>query len=554
MNIFDRIEVNDPACGSGNFLTESYLSLRRLENQVIGELAHGQIAMVSEEFDNPIQVSIQQFYGIEINDFAATVAKTALWIAESQMLDETKTILYGFKQDFLPLKTYVNITEGNALRIDWNDVVDKNELSYIMGNPPFVGMQWMSKSQREDILALFPGNKKAGSLDYVSGWYAKAADFINGTHINVAFVSTNSITQGEQIGALWEYLYSKYNVDIIFAWRTFVWSSEAKLKAAVHCVIIGFCLYEYKGEKTIFDKNEKKIASNINPYLMDGENIFVERRTKPLCDVPPIHRGNQPTDGGNLIIEEADYNDFITKEPKAKKYIKRFMMGYEFINNKKRYCLWLVNASPQEIKEMPLVMKRVEAVKEMREKSTFPQTRAMAETPTLMREQINPEHFIAIPVVSSQRRRYIPLGYLGSDTIPGNKLFIIENATLYHFGILESNVHMAWMRTVCGRLKSDYSYSKDIVYNNFPWPTVNDDQKNKIEKTAQGILDARALHPDSSLADLYDPLTMPLELRKAHIANDRAVMAAYGFSTKMSEADCVAELMKMYQMLINEKK
>jgi hypothetical protein len=537
----------DPACGSGNFLTETYLSIRRLENKVVRDLTGGQM-MLGDVLD-PIKVSITQFHGIEINDFAVTVAKTALWIAESQMMKETEQIIVKHL-DFLPLTTNANIVEGNALRMDWNDVLPAGKLNYIMGNPPFVGMAWMSKEQKQELIDLFPGNRKAGTLDYVSGWYSKACEYIFGTNIKVAFVSTNSITQGEEIAALWEYLYKKYPLEIIFAYRTFVWSSEAKIKAAVHCVIVGFCEYHNSNPKRIIYSNGSiKIAQNINPYLMDGDNVFVERRTKPLCDVPPIHRGNQPTDGGNLIIEEEDYEDFIKREPKAKKYIKRFMMGYEFINNKKRYCLWLEHITPKELKEMPLVMERVKKVQEMREKSSFAQTREMAKTPTLMREQINPSRFIAIPKVSSERRRYVPMGYLDGNTIPGDKLFIIESAEKYHFGVLESNVHMAWMRTVCGRLKSDYSYSKDIVYNNFPWPTPTDEQKAKIEQTAQGILDARALFPDSSLADLYDPLTMPSELHKAHIANDRAVMAAYKFPVSMSESDCVAELIKMYQKL-----
>ena len=548
----------DPAAGSGNFLTESYRCIRKLENEVIKTLqvlkkggAEGQITFGFENA-NPIKVSISQFYGIEINDFAVTVARTALWIAENQMMKETEDIVH-MQIDFLPLKTNAYIVEGNALRINWEDVVPKEKLNYVMGNPPFLGMAWMSKDQKKDLEDLFIGNKKSGTLDYVSGWYLKALDYIQDTNIKAAFVSTNSITQGEQIGALWKYLYDRYHVIIMFAYRTFVWSSEAKLKAAVHCVIIGFTSFDWKGLRFLFDEGNKKNCENINPYLIDGQDIFVERRTKPLCDVPTIHRGNQPTDGGNLIIEADEYDDFITKEPKAQKYIKRFMMGYEFINNKKRYCLWLVNATPSELREMPLVMERVQKVREMREASTFEQTRKMAETPTRFRESFNPEHFIAIPKVSSERRRYVPMGYLDGNTIPGDKLFMIEDATEYHFGVLESNVHMAWMRVVCGRLKSDYSYSKDIVYNSFPWPSPTDEQRQKIETTAQGILDARALYPSSSLADLYDPLTMPTELRKAHQKNDAAVMAAYGMPIKETdEASCVAWLMRLYQEKVAE--
>lgn len=534
-------------------MTETYLSLRRIENEVLrlivaadSKTMTGQITFGFDE-DSPIQVSIHQFYGIEINDFAVSVAQTALWIAESQTMKETEDIVHQ-SLDFFPLKAYKGITEGNALRIDWAKVVPVDRLSYIMGNPPFVGMALMSKEQKKELFDLFPGNKKAGTLDYVSGWYVKALETIQGTNIRVAFVSTNSIVQGEQIGALWKYLYDKYVVDIIFAYRTFIWSSEATQKAAVHCVIVGFCSSRFVGEKWLFDGENKKQCKNINPYLFDGDNIFIERRTKPICDVPLIHRGNQPTDGGNLIIEADEYEDFIKREPRAKKYIKRFMMGYEFINNKKRYCLWLVGVSPDELRRMPAVMERVQKVKEMRENSSFEQTRRMAETPTQFRETFNPDRFIAVPVVSSERRRYVPMGYLDGSVIPGNKLFIIEDASLFHFGVLVSNVHMAWMRTICGRLKSDYSYSKDIVYNNFPWPDPSPEQRAKIEQTAQGILDARALYPDSSLADLYDPLTMPPELRKAHQMNDRAVMQAYGMPIKETdEAACVAWLMRLYQ-------
>ncbi len=544
----------DPACGSGNFLTETYISIRRLENDVIKTLKGGQMELITDEEFSPIKVSIDQFYGIEINDFAVTVAKTALWIAESQMMRETEDILLQ-QLKFLPLTTNAHIVEGNALRIDWNEVCHRNKMNFVMGNPPFVGMAMMSKEQKSELGELFKGNKKSGTLDYVSGWYLKALRYINNTRIKVAFVSTNSVTQGEQIGAMWKYLFDEEpEMRIIFGYRTFVWNSEAKIKAAVHCVIVGFCAYQYDGDRVIYQSDEYKKCSSITPYLTEGEPVFVERRTKPLSDVPPIHRGNQPTDGGNLIIEEEDYEEFIKREPKAGKFIKRFMMGYEFINNKKRYCLWLVDASPKELSEMPLVIERVKKVKEMREASTFEQTRRMADTPTRFREQINPDTFIAIPKVSSERRRYIPMGYLDNNTIPGDKLFIIENAQLYHFGVLESNVHMAWMRAVAGRLKSDYSYSKDIVYNCFVWPELSEEQKEKIGHTAQMILDARDKYPDSSLAELYNPLTMPPELQKAHTENDRAVMQAYGFDIKnTSEADCVAALMKMYQELTSKE-
>lgn len=535
----------DPACGSGNFLTETYLSLRRMENEVIGALHHDQITL---DMDNPIQVSINQFYGIEINDFAVTVARTALWIAESQMMKETEDVVH-MSLDFLPLKTNASIVEGNALRLDWESVVPKDKLNYIMGNPPFVGFKFAEKSQKEDMQIVFKDSIKPSLLDYVCCWYKKAAEYIQGTTCEIAYVSTNSISQGQMAGDLWTLLQNKYDVIINFAWRSFVWNSESGNTASVHVVIISFSCMPRK-TKILFSENTYKKVSNISPYLIEGENILVTSRKKPLCSVPEISMGNQAMDGGNLIIEANEYDDFVKKEPTAIPYIKRYMMGYEFINNKKRWCLWLVDCSPAQLKKMPLVMKRVKAVQEMRAASNDPGARRKAETPMLFREQKNPAHFIAIPITSSQQRKYIPIGYLNGDTIPGNTLFIVENSTLYHFAILTSNVHMAWIRTVGARMKSDYRYSKDIVYNNFPWPIPSEAQKAKIEQTAQGILDARALYPDCSLADLYDEVTMPPELRKAHQQNDRAVMQAYGFDVKTTtESSCVAELMKLYQEL-----
>ena len=536
----------DPACGSGNFLTETYISLRRLENEVIALLNRDQIVL---DMGNPIQVSIGQFYGIEINDFAVTVAKTALWIAESQMMKETEDVVH-MSLDFLPLKSYANITEGNALRLDWESVVPKQKLNYIMGNPPFVGAQYMNKAQKADLMSTFCENKKAGVLDFVAGWYYRASELMANSSIRTAFVSTNSITQGEQVSALWKQLYERFNIHIDFAHRTFRWDSEASIKAHVHCVIIGFSVAENNTVKRIFTAERYQEAQNINPYLMDAPTIFIESRKKPLCDVPAITKGCQPTDGGNLIIEASEIEEFLEKEPNAKQYIKKLVGAREFINSQERWCLWLVGVSPAELRKMPLVMQRVEKVREMRLNSSDAGTRKLAETPTLFRETYNPKSFIIVPSASSERRKYIPLGFLGEDTISTNLNLIIPDATIYHFGILTSNVHMAWMRAVCGRLKSDYRYSKDVVYNNFPWPTPTDAQKVKIEQTAQAILDARALYPDSSLADLYDETTMPPELRKAHQQNDRAVMQAYGFDVATTtEASCVAELMRMYQKL-----
>lgn len=538
----------DPACGSGNFLTETYLSLRRLENEAIRERYHGQTMMGA--FVNPIKVSIQQFYGIEINDFAVTVATTALWISEAQMLNETERIIHQ-DIDFLPLKSYTNIHEGNALRTDWETVVPKSHLNYIIGNPPFVGYAYQSKDQKDDLLKAC---QECGSnIDYVAGWYYKTARMIKGTEVRAALVSTNSITQGEQVAAIWKPLIEQYGLEIDFAHRTFRWDSEASLKAHVHCVIIGFSnIYSNRPKnKLIFDNGKFNSAENINPYLIDAPNVFIENRKKPLSNVPEMIKGSSPVDGGNLIIEAEDYDAFIEQEPLSNKYIHRFVGAREFLHNLPRYCLWLRGVSPKEINSMPLVRRRIAKTREFRLSSSKAATRKFADMPTRFMEMRQPESdYIIVPRVSSETRRYIPMGYMEKNVICSDSNILIPEITLYHFGVLESNVHMAWMRVVCGRLKSDYRYSNTIVYNNFPWPTPTDDQKAKIEQTAQAILDARALYPDSSLADLYDELTMPVELRKAHQENDRAVMAAYGFPIKTTtESQCVAALFKLYQQL-----
>lgn len=535
----------DPACGSGNFLTETYLSLRRLENEVLSLLYEGQIVM---DMNDPIQVSISQFYGIEINDFAVTVAKTALWIAESQMMKETEDVV-RMSLDFLPLKTNAHIVEGNALQMDWEDVVPKMQLNYIMGNPPFIGYTYQSTEQKADLQNTMAGIGK--NIDYVSGWYFKAAQLMQSTAIRTAFVSTNSITQGEQVAGVWKPMFERLGIHIDFAHRTFRWDSEANLKAHVHCVIVGFSVQMNPAEKLLFTSKQVQHVQNISPYLIDAPTLFIESRNKPLCNVPEICKGSQPTDGGNLIVTEEDYNGFMKQAPASAKYIRRFLGADEFLNGKNRYCLWLDGISPKELQGMPLVLERVQLVRDFRLSSKKAATRKQADTPTLFTENRQPsEDFIAIPEVSSGTRRYIPMGFLHPDTICSNKLQILPGASIYHFGVLMSNVHMAWMRTVCGRLKSDYDYSAKIVYNNFPWPVPTEKQKAKIEQSAQAILDARALYPDCSLAVLYNEVTMPPELRKAHQVNDRAVMEAYGFWGKFnSESACVAELMKMYQQL-----
>ena len=541
------LDFLDPACGSGNFLTETYISLRRIENDIIYEINRGQMQF-GEGIFNPIKVSIGQFYGIEINDFAVTVAKTALWIAESQMMHETEKLMQ-INLDFLPLKSYANIVEGNALRVDWESVVPKDKLDYIMGNPPFVGARLMNNAQKKDVTDIFDGVKNNGNLDYVSCWYKKSADMMTGTEIRTALVSTNSITQGEQVAILWKNLF-EHGVHIDFAHRTFRWDSEAKIKAHVHCVIVGFSKALNIAEKKLFDNGVVKIAKNINGYLIDAEDIFIESRNKPLCAVPEIGIGNKPVDDGNYLFTMVEMEDFISKEPKSASYFRPFYGAREFINQKPRYCLWLGDCSPKELRSMPKCLERVENVRKFRLASKSAGTRKIAEKPTRFHVENMPKgNYLVIPQVSSERRRYIPLGYMDDSVICSDKVRIMPDATLYHFGILTSNVHMAWMRTICCRLKSDYSYTVNDVYNNFPWCNSTPEQKAKIEKTAQAILDSRAKYPECSLADLYDETTMPPELRKAHQANDFAVMAAYGFDKKITESECVAELMRRYREL-----
>jgi hypothetical protein len=540
----------DPACGSGNFLTETYLSLRRLENEAIRERYHGQMMM--GEFLNPVKVSIQQFYGIEINDFAVTVATTALWISEAQMLSETERIMHQMI-DFLPLKSYSNIIEGNALRIDWESVVPKEKLNYIIGNPPFVGYAYQTKEQKDDLKDLMKGF--GNNIDYVAGWYYKASQLIKNTNTRCALVSTNSITQGEQVAAIWKPMFEKFGIHFDFAYRTFRWDSEASLKAHVHCVIIGFSSSECKGDKIIYlNDNQSVSASNINGYLLNAPTVFIEKNSKPLCDVPPMIRGSSPIDDGNLLLTIEEKEDYLLKEPHGEKFLRPFMMGKDFIDRKPRWCFWLVSANPSELKGCPILMKRIEAVRDFRLKSSKAATVQSAATPTLFGEMRPCDtDYVAIPKVTSENRRYVPIEYLKSDIIAGDKLFQMPYASLYHFGVLTSNVHMAWMRAVCGRLEMRYSYSNTIVYNNFPWPNPTDEQKQRIEQAAKAILDARTLYPDSSLADLYDELTMPVELRRAHQENDRAVMAAYGFNVKtMTESQCVGELFKLYKQLTKQ--
>lgn len=543
----------DPACGSGNFLTETYISLRRIENRVIRELYKGQSMLGA--FINPVKVGIHQFFGIEINDFAVTVAKTALWIAEAQMLAETEAIVQ-MDLDFLPLKSYTNIVEGNALHIDWKDVVAKDELSYIIGNPPFVGARQMDESQKGDMIIVF-GNKwkNVGNMDYVSCWYKKAAELmLLSPSIKTAFVSTNSICQGEQVYSLWKVLLEN-GLNINFAHRAFRWDSEASLKAQVHCIIVGFGVKD-ESNKLLFDNGQKKEVKHINAYLTDALDVFIIKRNTPLSEVSPMNYGSFALDDGNFTISETEYNELVMRDTSIKQFLRPFIGAYEMLHGVKRYCVWLKGVPPNAFVKNQMIHAKVERVQQWRASSNRKNTIALADTPTLFAEIRQPNtQYLAIPTVCSEKRRYIPMMYLSPNIIASNQLYIVPDATLYHFGVMQSNVHMAWTRTVCGRIKSDYRYSNSVVYNNFPWPTPTEQQKEKIEQAAQAILDARALYPESSLADLYDEVAMPPELRKAHQANDKAVMQAYGFPIKdFMESDCVAKLFELYNNVVNKER
>ena len=547
------LEFLDPAAGSGNFLTESYLCIRRLENDVLRLLSGGQVKLGGEIAD-PIKVSIAQFHGIEIIDFAVTVAKTALWIAESQMMKETEDIIYS-QLEFLPLKTNANIVEGNALRIDWNEVVPKERLNYIMGNPPFVGQSVRTKQQADDMSLIWGKGEIETKLDYVICWYKKAIEYIAGNKtspIKVAFVSTNSICQGESVPTFWKKMVDN-GADIFFAHKTFIWDSEASDKAAVHCVIVGFSAVETAKNKLLFEGARKQLVSHINPYLLDAPDIWITNRiNKPQNGLPKMTTGSPPTDDGALTLTAEEKQQIELQYPILKKYIKPFIGAREFLHDKvgcfSRYCFWFQGGNPSEYVNIPLVKERLMKVKSLRESSNADRIQKMSNYPYLFCQIRQPQSsYLVFPRHSSQNRKYIPIGFISPDVIAGDACSIIPDVTMYEFAILTSNVHNAWMRVVCGRIKSDFRYSP-AVYNNFPWPDPTPEQKSKIEQTVQAILDARALYPDSSLADLYDELTMPPELRTAHQNNDRAVMQAYGFPIKgFTESDCVAELMKLYQ-------
>ena len=543
----------DPACGSGNFLTETYISLRRLENEALSLLLGAQ-TMLDLEGDM-IQVSLSQFHGFEINDFACHVAQTAMWIAENQMMRETERIVHR-NLEFLPLDAYEGIVEGNALRLDWKTLVPN--ASYIIGNPPFVGARLMSSEQKDDFKVIFGEEwKGVGNIDYVGGWYKKAMDYMESypdTH--AALVATNSVTQGDAVAILWKPLF-EHGISIDFAHRTFRWDSESNSKAHVHCVIIGFSMTNEPDtshqNKPLYDGERVSYVPHINAYLLSAPDVFVESRSEAISAPHPLVFGSMPNDGGHLSDWSPEQRDKVLLHwPEAEPLFRRFMGAQEFINGIERWCLWLKGVNPALLRNVPPVLEAIAAVRELRLASNRTPTKKLADTPMLFGEIRQPEkgNYLLIPCHSSEKRRYIPIGFINSNIICGNANMLFPSATLYDFGILTSNVHNAWIRAVCGRIKSDYRYSAQIVYNNFPWPEVTDAQKARIEQTAQAILDARAIYPDASLADLYDELTMPPDLRTAHQNNDRAVMAAYGFSTKMTESECVAELFKLYQALV----
>lgn len=538
-NKLSELKFFDPACGSGNFLTESFISLRRLENEILKELLHEKILL--GDFLNPVKISINQFYGIEINDFACVVAQTALWIAELQMLNETQEIIHK-NLNPLPLKNFANIFEGNALQMDWQKICPNSD--FIFGNPPFVGTKYQTPEQKADIFNLC---KDLKPLDYVTGWYFKADQFMKNNSVRSAFVSTNSITQGEQVAPLWKTL--KSHID--FAHRTFKWDSESTDKAAVHCVIIGFSIAPNPKPKIIFDGEQKIFAENINGYLQNAPNVYIEKRkSPPYQNTPQIFMGSTMVDDGNFNFTPDELEKFLSKEPAAKKFIRPLIGSEEFINGKQRFCLWLKDVPPNEIKKLPPVFQRVKNVRDFRLKSNRAGTRKGADNPQCFLEIRQPQtNYILIPKVSSERRQYIPIGFLDKNFIAVNTALVIPNAELFHFGVLTSSVHNSWMRAVAGRLEMRYQYSATLVYNNFIWCQPSDIQRKKIELTAQHILDVRKNYPESSLADLYDPTLMPPDLRKAHTENDKAVLLAYGFVKNFSESQIVAELMKLYQNL-----
>jgi hypothetical protein len=528
----------------------TYRELRLLELEVLRHLhKNNQVAI---DLQAVALLDVDMMNGIEIEEFPARIAEVAMWLIDHQM-NMLMSMEFGQYYARLPLNKSANIVHADSLEYDWQDVVPKESLSFILGNPPFIGSKLMTQHQRDQIKRLFNNNDGSGILDYVSGWYIKSAELIQSTKIKVAFVSTNSITQGEQVGALWKTLLDIYHMHINFSHRTFKWSNEAKGNAAVYCVIIGFAnfntpnksIFEY--EEVTKEGNEVKVK-NINPYLVDAKDVIVIKRTNPICTVPKMSFGNMPLDGGHLLLTDKEKSEFILIEPKANRFIYPLISAYEFLNGEKRWCLWLLDAQPNDLKQMPEVMKKVELVKKFRLDSVATSTQKFALTPTLFRDRKQPSTYILIPSTTSENRIYIPMGFFSKNDIANNSCHTIPNGNLYHYGILTSTMHMAWVRTVCGRLESRYRYSKDIVYNNYPWPeNPSESHIQKIEQAAQKVLDARALFPESSLAVLYDPLTMPPELVKAHQELDKAVDLAYRPQPFPSEAKRMEFLFELYE-------
>ncbi|QIY83704.1 class I SAM-dependent DNA methyltransferase [Chryseobacterium sp. NEB161] len=546
----------DPACGCGNFLVITYRELRLLELEVLRSLyKKGDQVQGVLDLRDILFLNVNMMYGIEYEEFPARIAEVAMWLIDHQM-NQIIGLEFGQNIALIPLKQSANILHTNALSTDWETLVPKTELNYILGNPPFVGSKVMSAVQRAEVVKEFNGKPGSGVLDYVSAWYAKAAKYIQNTNIEAAFVSTNSIVQGEQTSILWGELLEKYHIKINFAHRTFKWTNEAKGKAAVYCIIVGFSTQDRK-DKRIFvyedikgEPHEIK-AKNINPYLVDAANVLIGKRTKPISKVPPMSFGNMPLDGGHLLLSAEEKDEFLQKEPEAEKFVLPLISAHEFLNGKTRYCLWLVDAEPLELKKLPEVLKRIEEVRKFRLNSVAPSTQKFAATPSTFRDKNRPESFILIPSTTSENRKYIPMGFFSKNNIANNSCHIVPNGELYHFGILMSAMHMSWVSNVCGRLESRYRYSKDIVYNNFPWP-VNPSSKQlaNIAKAAQEVLDAREKFPQSSLADLYDPLTMPHVLLKAHQNMDKAVDAAYSSKNFKTETDRMEFLFGLYGELV----
>jgi hypothetical protein len=540
----------DPACGCGNFLVITYRELRLLEFDVLKAL--NKSGQTFTDISQILWINVDQFSGIEYEEFPARIAEVAMWLIDHQM-NMLVSSEFGHYFIRLPLKKSAKIVHADALETDWENVVSKNELSYILGNPPFIGSKIMKQNQRDQIIREFEKADGSGVLDYVTGWYIKAAKYIQNTKIKVAFVSTNSIVQGEQTSILWGQMLNNYNIKIHFAHRTFKWNNEAKGNAAVYCVIVGFANFDC-AIKSIFEYEDIKgeahelKAKNINPYLVDAKDILINKRTIPLCNVPKMSFGNMPLDGGHLLLSEKEKYEFHLEEPKADKFIKPLISAYEFLNGGKRYCLWLVDAEPNELKQMPKVLKRAELVKKFRLGSKAPSTQKFAATPTLFRDRNRPDSFIVVPRVSSENRKLIPMGFFDNNSIVSDTCMSIPNGAIYHFGILMSTMHMAWVKSVCGRLESRYRYSKDIVYNNYPWPeNPNEKQVKSIEVAAQKVLDLRLQFPNSSLSDLYDPLTMPAALSKAHNELDKAVDLAYRPQAFTSEANRMVFLFELYE-------